>query len=71
MRRLLADAEREVEALTRRQEEVAEALAAAGADREALADAGRAAAEVASALASTEERWLGLAEEVERAGGAA
>jgi ATP-binding cassette subfamily F protein uup len=65
LRRLLAGVERELEALTRRQDEVAAALTAAGADHEALAEAGRAAAAVDAAVADAERRWLELAEESE------
>jgi hypothetical protein len=59
--------ERELEGLTRRQEEVAAALTAAGADHEALAEAGRAAAALDAAVADAERRWLELAEESEGA----
>jgi ATP-binding cassette subfamily F protein uup len=67
LRRLLAGVERELEGLTRRQEEVAAALTAAGADHEALAEAGRAAAALDAAVADAERRWLELAEESEGA----
>ena len=68
LRRLLAGVEREVEALDRRRTELAEELVAAGSDRDALAEAGQAAAEVDAAIADAESRWVDLAEEAEAAG---
>ena len=68
LRRLLAGAERELEALSSQRDEVAAALVAAGADHEALAAAGRTAAALDVAVAEAEARWLALAEEAEDAG---
>ena len=68
LRRLLAGVEREIEALDRRRTELADELVAAGSDRDALAEAGLAAAEVDAAVADAESRWVDLAEEAEAAG---
>jgi len=64
---MLSQAEREVAALERRRDELAEQLAAAGpaGDHEELARLGTALAEVQGQLSEAEERWLSLAEESE------
>ena len=64
LRRLLRDAEREVEDLTRRREELAERLQATT-DHAALAETGTALAATEETLAAAEHRWLELAAELE------
>jgi ATP-binding cassette subfamily F protein uup len=64
LRRLLRDAEREVEDLTRRREELAERLQATTAHA-ALAETGTALAATEERLAAAEHRWLELAAELE------
>jgi len=66
--RLLRTAEREVAARTAERDELAEAMAQAGSDREALARIGTGLAEAQAKLDAAEEHWLALAEEAEQAG---
>ncbi len=68
LRHLLRQAERELAVLERRRGELTDALAAVGADHEALARVGAELAEVATALGRAEEEWLALAAEAEEAG---
>src|SRR5207237_10440426 len=69
LRRLVAQAEREVGDRERRRDELAAELsAAAGADPQRLADLGRRLADAQSELDAAEERWLVLAAEAEDAG---
>jgi len=67
LRRLLHEAERELEKLHRRQEgiEARVAAAAQSADHEELARLGQEATEVAAALVEAEERWLQVGAELE------
>ncbi len=65
LRRLLRDAERDLEELERRRQELTESLQAAGADHDALAEAGTALATTETELAAAEHRWLELAAELE------
>jgi hypothetical protein len=51
--------------LERRRDELTESLQTAGADHDALADAGTALASVETELAAAEHRWLELAAELE------
>jgi ATP-binding cassette subfamily F protein uup len=65
VRRLLGQAEREVETLTAARDELVAQLAAAGSDHEALARLGADVAAAEATLAEAEERWLSLAHELE------
>jgi ATP-binding cassette subfamily F protein uup len=67
LQRLLGQAEREVEKLTGRRDELVAELAAAGTDHEALARIGADIAAVEADLAAAEERWLELGSELEDA----
>jgi ATP-binding cassette subfamily F protein uup len=62
-RRLLRDAEREVETFQRRKAGLVDDLAATGADRRALARIGTELAAVEVELRAAEDRWLALADE--------
>ena len=64
LRRLLAHAERELEAASAARDELAGQLSGAGADHVELARVATALAVAEERLASTEERWLALAEEL-------
>ncbi|HEV7888580.1 MAG TPA: ABC transporter C-terminal domain-containing protein, partial [Acidimicrobiales bacterium] len=63
--RLLRNAERDVAALTAERDGLAESLAAAGSDHEALSRTATGLAEVQARLDAAEERWLALAEEAD------
>jgi ATP-binding cassette subfamily F protein uup len=63
--RLLRSAEREVASLAAERDALAESLAAAGSDREALTRIGTDLAAVQARLDAAEERWLEVAEEAE------
>ncbi|MBW8826851.1 MAG: ABC transporter ATP-binding protein, partial [Acidobacteria bacterium] len=63
MRRLVQQAEREVERLTAARDGLLAQLATAGADHESLRRLGEQLGAAQTALAAAEERWLELAEE--------
>jgi ABC transport system ATP-binding/permease protein len=65
LRRLIREAEKEMASLERRRGQVADDLAGAGADRDALAAIGTELAAVDAELADVEQRWLALAVEAE------
>jgi ABC transport system ATP-binding/permease protein len=68
LRRLLAEAEREVARLTGERDAVRADLAAAGDDHERLAALGHELAALEATLTTAEERWLELAAEAEATG---
>jgi ATP-binding cassette subfamily F protein uup len=65
LRRLVGQAEREVEALTAARDGHLAALVAAGTDHVALTRIGALLAETEAALAAAEERWLALTDEMD------
>ena len=65
MTRLLRDADKEVQKLTRRRDRLHEELLAAASDHRELARLGAEEAAIADELAAAEEAWLVLAEEAE------
>ncbi|MEY2406452.1 MAG: transport system ATP-binding/permease protein [Acidimicrobiaceae bacterium] len=65
LRRRQRDAEREMAGLERRRTRLADDLAAAGADRDALARIGTELATIERELAEAEHRWLMLAEQID------
>jgi ATP-binding cassette subfamily F protein uup len=67
LRRRQREAEKEMAALERARTKLVDELAAAGADRDALARIGTALAETEQRLAEAEHRWLSLAEELDAA----
>lgn len=68
LRRLIGQAEKKMETLTLRQQELTEALGNAGADHGALARVTTELAEVQDELARTEDEWLSLSAQLETAG---
>jgi ATP-binding cassette subfamily F protein uup len=68
LRRLISQAEKKMETLTLRQQELTEALGNAGADHGALARVTTELAEVQDELARTEDEWLSLSAQLETAG---
>jgi hypothetical protein len=68
LRRLISPAEKKMETLTLRQQELTEALGNAGADHGALARVTTELAEVQDELARTEDEWLSLSAQLETAG---
>jgi ATP-binding cassette subfamily F protein uup len=65
LRRRQREAEKEMAALERSRSKLVDELAAAGADRDALARIGTALADTEQQLADVEHRWLALAEQLE------
>jgi ATP-binding cassette subfamily F protein uup len=65
LRRLLGQAEREVERLTAERDRLVAALAAATSDHVELTRVGAALADAEAALAGAEDRWLALSDELE------
>jgi Uup-like ABC transporter family protein len=65
LRHLIRQAEKELATLERRRGRLADDLADAGADRDALASIGTELAAVEAELADVEQRWLALAVEAE------
>ena len=68
LRRLISQAEKKMETLALRQQELTEALGNAGADHGALARVTTELAEVQDELARTEDEWLSLSAQLETAG---
>ena len=68
LRRLIGQAEKKMETLALRQQELTEALGNAGADHGALARVTTELAEVQDEIARTEDEWLSLSAQLETAG---